>query len=65
MRNTFAKSEQHKINIVTKLMKQKIRNKNEVTYHFKRCRNRHFRSFLVDIFHGHPSPKDSLIQLIS
>ena len=56
MRNTFAKSKQkHKINIVTKLMKQTIRNKDEETYYFKRCRNRHLWSFSIDFFHGHSS----------
>ena len=55
MRNNFLKGKQHKINIVTKLMKQKNKNKTEVTYHFKTCRNRHLGSLLVDFFHGHPS----------
>ena len=62
VRNTFAKSEQqHKINIVTKLMKQTIKNKDEETYHFKSCRNRHLWSFSVDFFHGHSSGKSFFI----
>ena len=60
VRNTFAKNkQQHKINIVTKLMEQTIRNKNEQTYHFKRCQNRHLWSFLVDFFHSLPSVKQN------